>query len=150
MLAGCFYVPVREHPSKNFFTGRTEKDFRGLLGNAGSNRPLRPGMTRAQVLALLGSSAPQSPQDQVLYTLVMERAVWFEPLCFRSVSAAETGYALRLTFDANDVLVRWDLAHVDKQLGSFISVPGWSEGEAIDMLDKEGPSSSATLPTTQP
>jgi hypothetical protein len=150
-LAGCFYVPVREHVSESFFTNTKEKDFRELLGNADSNHPLRPGMTRAQVLALLGPSVHQSPPDQLLYTLVMERAVWFEPLCFRSVSAAETGYALRLTFDANEVLVRWELAHVDIQLGSFISEPpGWSEHEALDELQNKGSSSSATLPATQP
>jgi hypothetical protein len=150
-MAGCFYLPLPEHPSDKSQTGnKKEKDFRGLIGPVGSKHPIQPGVTRAQVVALLGPTGYKMTNDQLLYSLLTDRAAWVAPLCFSAVPATERGYALRLTFDKNDVLLRWELAHSDEQLDWFINAPGGAEFKAVDVLQKKGPSSSASLPTTQP
>jgi len=43
LLTGCFYLPLPEHQ----FEKQKKVDFRPMLGQANSNHPLRPGITRA-------------------------------------------------------------------------------------------------------
>jgi hypothetical protein len=154
LLTGCFYLPLPEHPTADPSERGQKKsllaDFRHILGDYRSKRPIRPGTSRAQVLALLGKPDANSTQDQLFYTLLAQRAVWVAPLCFSAVDAQLRGYALRLTFDG-DTLVRWDLSHVDENRDFIWSgYNSTATAKAVDLLKKNSPSSSASLPTTQP
>jgi hypothetical protein len=119
-LAGCFYLPTPEHP-----TDKKQADVRELVGGADSKRRLRPGVaTRDSVTAVLGPPAWVSKDRRsIAYTLDTVRAVWVYPVCFATNVASQRIYAVRRVFDDNNVLVSWDLVHVDQKLDWFKGVP---------------------------
>ena len=154
LLAGCFYLPLPEHPIRDPAQNKKDplpKDFRHLLGDVNSKLPIRPGLTRAQVFSVLGKPNYGSTGDQLIYTMLAERAVWVYPLCFFAAAPAQfRGYALRLTFK-DDILIRWDLAHTEEDRNPIWMGSGsQAQHEAVEKLQSKGPSRSAALPTTQP
>ena len=153
LLAGCFYLPLPEHPIRDPEQNKKDplpKDFRHILGDVNSKSPIRPGLTRAQALSVLGKPNYRSTDNELIYTMLAERAVWVYPLCFFAASPAQfRGYALRLTFK-DDILVRWDLAHKEENRDFIWTYGSHADYEAVEKLQTQGPARSAALPTTQP
>lgn len=109
LFVGCIYLPVPEHR-----VSQKEFDFRGILGPAGSKKPVRPGVTWASIEQILGPAPFASEDGQSRgYTLETVRAVWFYPLCLGAGDATYRDYLLRLDFDRDQVLVNWRLTHAD-------------------------------------
>ena len=122
LLAGCFYLPLPEHRSEN-----AKKDFRKLVGDANSKKPIRAGhITRAEVIAVLGpaeyasDAVPVAVYNQpdpvastdhsaIGYVLRTEGGAWVWPLCFTAWPDKQTKYELRLVFNEQDVLDHWDV-----------------------------------------
>lgn len=111
LLVGCFYVPVPDQR-----TDKKQPDFRDMIGDAKSDRPIRPGaITRAAILAKLGPPPYVSKDGKTIaYTLETVRGAWIWPLCFHGYPQSQRAYALGLHFDRNDVLVDWKIVHVDE------------------------------------
>ena len=154
LLAGCFYLPLPEHPIRDPAQNKKDplpKDFRHILGDVNSKLPIRPGMARAQVLSVLGKPNYRSTDNESIYIMLAERAVWVYPLCFFAAAPAQfRGYALRLTFK-DDILVRWDLAHAEENRDPiWMGYGSKAPYEAAEKLQTTGPARSAALPTTQP
>ena len=154
LLTGCFYLPLPEHPIRDPGKDKKEplpKDFRHILGDVNSKSPIRPGLTRAQVYSVLGKPNYRSTDNELIYIMLAERAVWVYPLCFFAAAPAQfRGYALRLTFK-DDILVRWELAHSEENRDPiWMGYGSKAPYEAADNLQSKGPSRSAALPTTQP
>ena len=142
LLAGCFYLPLPEQQ-----VAPKQKDFRPLLGEINSNRPIRPGVTRAQVTALLGPASQQYSDGSLIYALATKRAVWVYPLCFQAAPAWERGYALRLQFDEHDTLSRWELADADERRDfPWPGVPFQVRGKAMNNLNSKDVKASTTQP----
>lgn len=128
MLSGCFYLPLPEHRSEHH-----ARDFRKLVGDISSSKRIRPGaITRAEVVGLLGppqftsdappyrvhgspASAPSADHSAIGYVLQTDRGVWIVPLCFTALTDTTTRYELRLVFNSDNVLERWDLERSEYQ-----------------------------------
>src|SRR5882724_9550306 len=94
LLVGCIYLPIPEHQIDS-----KQKDFRGLLGDADSRRPIRPRhITRGEVVAILGPP-PFATQDgrSIAYTVKTENGLFIWPTCFVVQSAGGSVYAVRLS-----------------------------------------------------
>src|SRR5436309_2258543 len=103
LLAGCIFIPTFQLPKDG-------KDFRKEVGDANSHKPIRPGeATRAYVLQRLGQPYAVSADGHIVaYEFGATNGYWVWPLCFMAESE-HTYYRLRLTFDANDRLLRYDI-----------------------------------------
>lgn len=119
LLAGCFYLPLPEH-----VTGH-QKDFRKAVGDANSKRPLQVGVaTREQVIALLGQPPFYSHDGRsIAYALTTEGGAWVYPLCFDAEGTHQRVYAIRLDFDAANMLTSWDTARGDVTGQGFSFAP---------------------------
>ena len=87
-----------------------EKDFRDLLGDAKSKRPIRAGaIVRSQIIKLLGEPPLISDKgDSIGYEFTAVRSVTVYPLCFFiSEPSSERRYAVRFEFDRDDLLQSW-------------------------------------------
>jgi hypothetical protein len=107
VLAGCglgIYLPIPEHAQ----AGKT--DFRGLVGDAKSSRPIRPmTITRAGVVKILGAPDYQEDGGKTIgYVLRTYAGYYFAPLCFQGTGSGKW-YRLRLTFGAGDVLTDYSV-----------------------------------------
>lgn len=145
-LAGCFYLPTPEHRADS-----KQKDFRELVGDGGSKGTIRPRVsTRESVTAILGPARWASKDRRSLaYTLHAVRAAWVYPLCFAAEPASLRVYAVRFDFDDNDVLVAWNLVHVDADIGWFKGVPNAGQN-AIDRLNQGAMDSARIEPAMRP
>ncbi len=103
LMAGCIYVPTFQLPKDG-------KDFRKLVGDANSRKPIRPGFaSRAAVLAALGEPK-QSTRDgrTIAYAFRATDGYWVWPICFYA-GPAHTDYRVRLTFNDRDDLVHYEV-----------------------------------------
>ena len=106
LLVGCIYVPMFGLPKEG-------TDFRGMVGEKGSQKPIRPEVaTKDQVRRLLGAPKEVSPDGRRLAYLLQvtdDYLIW--PLCF-GADPDYTWFQLRLEFDANDRLIGY---RIDEQ-----------------------------------
>jgi hypothetical protein len=114
LLAGCFYLPIPEHRIDS-----KQPDFRDLVKDGRRPAPIRAGISRAAVIAILGPPRYEG-RHAVGYRLYTESGLWVWPLCFSATSAARFEYAMDLTFNENDVLVRIESAHGDVSQSYFL------------------------------
>jgi hypothetical protein len=146
VLTGCFFVPWPEHRRD-----KNQPDFRDMVGDSNSNRPIRTGaITRSQVLRLLGDPPYASADDRaVAYSLNTESGAWVYPLCFSAEPAAEDIYVLRLEYDEHDVVAKWDIVH--DSIRTLFNLNGYVYPQPlIDKLNKSGPKlEPATCPATR-
>ena len=84
-----------------------------MVGDEKSDKPIRPGARRSDVLARLGTPEHFLSEDQMTYSLLTERAVWVYPLFLSDGPAQFRAYVLRLTSD-DGTLIRWEMAHADE------------------------------------
>jgi len=105
MLTGCIYIPFFDVPDNP-----AQKDFRPLIGDANSNRPIRPyHITRQQVMALLGPPPYASADNTAIgYHYIVTNGYWFAPLCFYIGPGSKKGSIVRLVVDKHDRLQRID------------------------------------------
>lgn len=97
-LAGCFYLPIPEHRVNG-----KQKDFTKLVGPKLRSPAIHQGMTRAQVIALLGNTPHVSLDNmRMAYFLDTEDGFWVWPLCFSAYSDHRHVYMLIIAFDAQD------------------------------------------------
>ena len=147
LLIGCIYLPIPEHKVG------PEKDFRNLMGDSQSNKPIRPGaITRSQVMAMLGKPALISADGRRLgYAIETHRGIGIWPLCFSAGAYTQYGYAVRLEFDEQGNLVDYALRKANIEPGGlhlFQDVKGIALYEFED--DPEFHSLSVLNPTTRP
>jgi hypothetical protein len=121
LLVGCIYVPW-------FETRRNaaQVDFRPMLGDARSRKPIRPGaITRSQIEGLLGSPPYVSIDGRAIgYELRTITAVWVYPLCFVADHANVRDHVVKFTFNSAGQLLRYEVATND----AFC--PWFAQGEA--------------------
>ncbi len=137
IMTGCFYFPFFEHRIEG------GPNVRAMVGDADSNRQIRPGrITKAQVVAMLGPSRWVSYDGRALgYTTYTGMGTWVWPLCFAALPADNKVYAVRLEFDKDDWLVRYQWADAVMAIPPLqIGGPhGLDELAAIEKLNRTGP-----------
>jgi hypothetical protein len=114
LLAGCLYLPIPEH-----LTNNTQKDFRKLVGDGNSKRPLQTGRAmRQQVFALLGPPPYASYDDRsVAYVLETESGGWVYPLCFTATANRRRIYGLRIDFNEQGNMEGWEIGQDEQEIG---------------------------------
>jgi hypothetical protein len=118
LLVGCIYIPLPEHKVGD------GKDFRDLVGEAHSTRPIRAGIARSAVERLLGKPEHVSSDGRVIrYTIYTEKSFVIWPLCFSAGPDVQKGYALALEFDEKDMLVGWQMDDATSSYGGRGSWP---------------------------
>ncbi|HET6249775.1 MAG TPA: hypothetical protein VFE47_18945 [Tepidisphaeraceae bacterium] len=143
-LIGCIYLPIPEHKVG------AEPDFRPMLGDENSARPIRNGaITRAQIMQRLGPPPFRSADGRAIgYTISTETGFAIWPTCFFAGPDQSGAYAVRLDFDEHGILKNWKLAHYQDRFGNFaLSLANESEqallhnaaAMAIEQLNGEGP-----------
>ena len=108
IMTGCIYFPFFEHRLDN------GPNVRELVGEAGSDRPIRPGkVTRDQVVSLLGEAPYISADERALgYVARTGFSSWVYPLCFFAAEPADQRvYVVRLVFAKDGTLERYDWEH---------------------------------------
>jgi hypothetical protein len=153
-LAGCFYLPVAEHKVDS-----TQKDFRPLIRKGDTPGVFVSGITtRIAVVALLGPPQYVSGDDRAIgYVYDTAEGLYVWPLCFRAVSDSYRSYALRLEFDQQNYLVRFDTYYLQFP-PRVLGIPGGADddpfrGIAMERLMRTGPRMFPTnrrIPATQP
>jgi outer membrane protein assembly factor BamE (lipoprotein component of BamABCDE complex) len=105
VLTGCIWIPTFEHGVDN-----SQKDFRGMVGDEKSKRPIRPnGIQQQQVLSLLGLPFYASKDGKTIYYIFnTEDGLWIAPECFAVAPVESNVHMLRLNFDDAGTLVKWD------------------------------------------
>jgi hypothetical protein len=151
LMAGCLYIPFFEHRLDS------GPNVRALVGPVNSGRPIRPGnVSRGRVMEMLGNPNWTSDDGSAIgYTTYTGIGSWVWPLCFTAVPADNRVYAVRLVFDKNDTLIRYDWADAARgipplQLGGLHYL---YEGAAMDELNQTAPvliDRRILLPSTQP
>ncbi|HET6249773.1 MAG TPA: hypothetical protein VFE47_18935 [Tepidisphaeraceae bacterium] len=113
LLAGCLYIPLPEHKVG------PETDFRELIGDPHSGRPIRAGaISRASVEQLLGKPQYISDDRRVTgYTVTTDGSFVIWPTCFVAGPDRISAYALRLEFDDRNMLISLKTDHADINTG---------------------------------
>lgn len=137
MMTGCLYIPFFEHRIDS------GPNVRALVGNADSDRPIRPGhVTKAQVIALLGEAPWISYDGNALgYLTRTSMGSWVWPLCFTAEPADSKTYVVRLVFDKQGDLVHYDWADASRSIPLIDLVPPRLADEfvAVAKLNEHGP-----------
>jgi hypothetical protein len=105
LLTGCLFIPT---PNVVYRTG-SKQDFRALIGEVGSGRPIVAGrISREEVEALLGPPPFASAnRRRVMYVIHEKNGIWIFPLCFTATNNTDNAIGLLLNFDDRQVLQRW-------------------------------------------
>lgn len=115
LLSGCLFVPAFDRVERGV-------NVADKIGPANSRRPLRVGTaTMSQVLALLGP--PQYSSDdgrRIAYSWIVINGYWVYPLCF-AAEPQRGARGIQLTFDANGVLLRYDVKKYNQAASLFSS-----------------------------
>src|SRR5690348_17094155 len=101
---GCVAIPTGEY-------AESKPDIRTVAGDKNSERPIRPGTSKEQVIALLGDPQFTSPDGNVVvFRRVMGKGYGavLPPLYFAAGPLHERTYYLRVVF-ADDVVSKWTL-----------------------------------------
>ena len=143
LLVGCIYLPIPEH-SANW----SLKDFRPVLDSPAS--PIRPGqVTRDRIIQLLGRPySEDAVRRQIVYRYDTEAGLQVWPTCFIIAPTSRDSFAVRFSFDANDILQGCERAH---QRGGYgggaIQSPIPAHPDATRDFESDRPSS---VPSSQP
>ena len=141
LLVGCLYITT---PEIVYRTG-SKKDFRSLVGEPGSGKPIVVGkITRSGIEALLGPPPYESTNHlRVAYTINVQKNILIFPLCFEVVSDESEAVGLDLTFDDDGMLLRWRTRQAAYQLaildsfgpGAGFKIARINEGMLLSLLN---------------
>jgi hypothetical protein len=134
LMVGCVYIPWFEQKNNS-----KQLDFRPLIGPADSNRPVRVGhVTREQTIDVLGEPITESADGRVLvYGINSFYGYWIAPFCFSGATGFQKGTVVRLQFDRNGILERYDTA-TSSALFRLTEWDGMYQQEAARKLDQRG------------
>ena len=139
---GCsFPLPMREvpvdfgHDSRSYFPPdvicisdgfvRNDVDYRPLIGQPDSNKPIRPGViSKKQVLEKLGKPWISTPDGNSLaYVYIVKKSVEVIPLCgFATIPKTSRAFGYRLDFAESGDLTQVKTEELDD---SRSGVPGY-------------------------
>jgi len=136
LLVGCLYIPT---PEIVYRTG-SKKDFRPLVGEPGSGKPIVVGrISRAGVEALLGLP-PYISSDgrRAMYVIHLDKDIVFMPLCFTFAHASDHAVGLILNFDEVGLLKSWEQLEGGHELNPLADKPGITAGvwQALDAEER--------------
>ena len=106
LMIGCIYIPTFESHDLN----GAKRDYRRELGRPGQGRPITVGrITRRKIESLLGPPPFESDgQRAIAYVVTGNQGIWLSPLCLDARSATVRQYAVKMVFDDDGVLQRWE------------------------------------------
>ncbi|HET6249774.1 MAG TPA: hypothetical protein VFE47_18940 [Tepidisphaeraceae bacterium] len=97
VLTGCIYLPILEH------TVSTQRDFRDLIGSNSYPAKIHPGVSRADVIALLGDTPYVSPDRRTAaYFVDAEEGFYVGVTCF---GPEQSCYVLVLRYDPDGKVI---------------------------------------------
>jgi hypothetical protein len=125
LLIGCIYIPT----PKILHLSGSRQDFRPLVGNAGSDRPIvSRRISRAAVEAILGPPPFVSEnRRRSLYVIHVKKDLWIMPLCFSVADINDEATGLLLNFDETGMLDDWKQLH---EFGGWYLISGQFPSDA--------------------
>jgi hypothetical protein len=139
LLVGCLYIPWFESPSVN---NRNKTDFRPLIVDVShTDRPIRLGVTRHQIIQLLGAPRFAALDRSVfIYDFRTTSGFWVAPLCFTAEAGGQRTHIAVFAFDEAGALERIELSSKDSSTAPSIGamVPPQPEMEVFERYNNSG------------